>query len=61
VNEMAQTGISNLIAWKEFRGESKALDALLFASRNSGIPLSRFQAHLILVICDLCGIGQKGV
>jgi integrase/recombinase XerC len=48
LSSKAQTVIKNLIAWKEFRGESKALDAPLFASRNSGRPLSRFQAHLIL-------------
>ena len=44
----AQMVIRDLIPWKESRGESLSTEAPLFASRNNGQRLSRFQAHLIL-------------
>jgi len=47
LSSKAQVIIKNLIRWKEYQGESLAPDAPLFASRNSGRRLSRFQAHLI--------------
>ena len=48
LSSKAQIVIKNLIAWKEYHGESLSPEAPLFASRNSGKRLSRFQAHLIL-------------
>ena len=59
LSSKAQVVIKSLITWKEYRGESLAPDAPLFASRNSGRRLSRFQAHLILndafKVCRLSG------